>query len=384
MDCPHIPVIGMSDFKSRLRQQLTGARIPLSGSLELSYRCNLRCQHCYVAHGHTGIPGKRELALVEIQRILDEVVEAGCVWLLLTGGEPLLRPDFKEIYSYAKRKGMLVTLFTNGTLITPRLADFLAEWRPINIEITLYGNTQATYERVTGMPGAHAQVRRGIELLLERGLPLKLKTMLMTLNVQELEAMRAYAASLGLPFRYDAQLNAGLDGSGKPRQLRLDPRQVVEIDRNDPRRLQDLARFNERILNNHPDGQQLYVCAAGLYSFHIDPYGELSLCMMARQTGYNLRNFSFHQGWSQFLTQERNLKPHGRYECGECQLMPICGQCPGWSQIEHGNRQTRVDYLCQVAHLRAAAFGLLDQPLLAGSNRNFSSQELFYAEQSGR
>ena len=132
-----------------------------------------------------------------------EVTDAGCLWLLLTGGEPLLRRDFLDIYTYAKRKGLILTLFTNGTLITPRIADYLAEWRPFNIEITLYGATQETYERVTGIPGSYARCRRGIDLLLERKLPLNLKTMVMTLNHHELDQMKSLAASLGVQFRFD-------------------------------------------------------------------------------------------------------------------------------------------------------------------------------------
>ena len=109
-------------------------------------------------------------------------MDEGCRWLLLTGGEPFLRPDFLDIYTNANKKGLLLTLFTNGTLLTPRSADLLAERRPFAIEITLYGATQQTYERITGIPGSYARCRRGIDLLLERNLPLKLKTMVMTLN----------------------------------------------------------------------------------------------------------------------------------------------------------------------------------------------------------
>ena len=102
-------------------------------------------------------------------------MDEGCLWFLLTGGEPLVRRDFLEIYQYIKRKGLLATVFTNGTLLTPKIADVLAEWRPFAIEITLYGRTQETYERVTGIPGSHARCMRGIELIMERGLPLNLK-----------------------------------------------------------------------------------------------------------------------------------------------------------------------------------------------------------------
>ncbi|MBN1668473.1 MAG: radical SAM protein, partial [Anaerolineales bacterium] len=126
-----------SAFSYRLTQKADQARLPIAGSLELNLRCNLRCKHCYVSHGHGGIPGEVELSRAEIERLLGELAEAGTLWLLLTGGEPLLRRDFPEIYLAARRQGMLLTVFTNGTLITPRKADFFAEWRPFSLEISL-------------------------------------------------------------------------------------------------------------------------------------------------------------------------------------------------------------------------------------------------------
>ncbi len=102
---------------------------------------------------------------------------------------------------------MILTIFTNGTLITPQIADYLAEWRPFKMEITLYGATQETYERVTGIPGSYERCRRGIDLLLERKIPLSLKTPVMTLNQHELEQMKALSVQPGgrFPFRPDLE-----------------------------------------------------------------------------------------------------------------------------------------------------------------------------------
>ena len=352
MDCPYIPELTYCQFGKSLLSRIPGNRIPISGSLELTFRCNLRCQHCYVSHGHTGIPGQQELSTSEIQRIIDEVVDAGCLWFLITGGEPLVRRDFLDIYAYAKRKGLILTLFTNGTLITPRIADYLAEWPPFKVEITLYGATQETYERVTGIKGSYARCMRGIELLLERGLNLNLKTMLMTLNQHEIEDMRAFADSLDVSFRYDAMLNAGLDGDGRPTSFRVPPQEVVQLDLQDQGRAEEWRSFIQRTKGYQYPGDNLYVCGAGERSFHIDPYGQLYLCMMVRYASYDLRSGCFQEGWGQFLPQIRSQKIEGDYICSQCELMPICGQCPGWSYIEYGETQKPVDYLCQVAHLR--------------------------------
>ena len=125
--------------------------------------------------------------------MLDELVEMGCFWLLYTGGEIFARKDFLEIYTYAKKKGFLITLFTNGTIINEQIADYLAEWPPFAIEITLYGRTRETYEALTAIPGSYDRCLRGIKLLKERGLPLKLKTVATSINKHEVLAMRQFA-----------------------------------------------------------------------------------------------------------------------------------------------------------------------------------------------
>lgn len=353
MTCSYLPY---NEFRSRLQQKLANQRIPITGSIELNFRCNLRCRHCYVAPGHTGIPGKQELSLAEIQRIIDELVQAGCLWLLLTGGEILLRRDFEQIYRYAVQKGLLVTLFTNGTLLTPRLVDLLAEYRPFNLEITLYGRTRETYEKVTGIPGSHARCYRGIDLLLERKIPLRLKTVLMTLNSHELKDMQAYADQHGISFRYDSLINGGIEGCAKPLLVRLPAHQLIQIEQQDPELPGKWRQALTNAANSIDHNQYLYKCMAGISSFHIDPYGQLSICMMARQRTYDLRQGSFQEGWEQFIKQERSL-PAPAGPCQACQLQPLCSACPGWSFAEHGDSNAHVDYICQVTHLRAQAFG---------------------------
>jgi len=352
MDCPHIPELSYSEFGENLGRRIAGKHVPITGSMELTFRCNLRCQHCYVSHGHNGIPGQEELSTAEIQQIIDEVVDEGCLWFLITGGEPLVRRDFLDIYTYAKRKGLIISLFTNGTLITPRIADYLAEWPPFKIEITLYGYSQETYERVTGIPGSHARCMRGIEFLLERGLPLKLKTMLMTLNQHEIHDMQAFAESFGVDFRYDAMVNAGLEGDGSPISYRISPEQVVQLDQENNGFFEELKEYLNKTNGYKNPENKLYLCGAGETSFHIDPYGKLSLCMMVRYDSYDLRSGSFKDGWNQHFPMIRSKKIEGDYHCSQCSLLPICGQCPGWSYIEHGETQKPVNYLCKVAHLR--------------------------------
>jgi radical SAM protein with 4Fe4S-binding SPASM domain len=368
MDCPSIPDLKYNDFSARLRKRIGNQRMPLSGSLELNYRCNLRCQHCYVAHGHTGLPGKQELTTAEIARILGEASDAGCLWLLLTGGEPLMRKDFKEIYLEAKRRGLLITLFTNGTMLTPEMADFLAEYRPFNLEITLYGFTQETYEKVTGIPGSHRRCYQGIELLMERQIILGLKTVVMTLNLHEFDQMKAYAESLGVAFRHDGMINSGFDFgsqvSCRPLSLRVPVQELIQLEACAP----DFHIYWQKVLRSRQEIEQestLYHCGAGLSSFHIDPYGELSLCLMSRLHTYSLRQGSFRQGWDEFLYQQRFQPALAERPCASCSLQPVCTQCPAWSEVEHGNSYQRVPFLCEMAQARSEKLGftrLADPP----------------------
>src|SRR5258705_12720443 len=166
-----------ADFSAAVHRGVLRERAPVNGAIEVTRRCPLECAHCYnnLPMGDEGARS-RELTLAEHVRILDELAEAGCLWLLYTGGEVFARPDFLDIYSAARERGFLITVFTNGTLITPRIADFLAERPPFSIEITLYGRSRATYEALTGVPGSHQRCLRGIDLLSNRGRPLHRET----------------------------------------------------------------------------------------------------------------------------------------------------------------------------------------------------------------
>jgi radical SAM protein with 4Fe4S-binding SPASM domain len=291
----------------------------------------------------------------EVIRFLDQIGEAGCLWLLLTGGEPLLRDDFLPLYLHAKKKGFLVTLFTNGTLITPDLANRLADWKPHSVEITLYGATRETYERVTEVPGSYARCVAGIDLLLERKIPLALKTMVMSLNRHELFQMKAFAEARGVKFRFDPLLNARLDGGRTPCNFRLSPEEVVKLDLEEEARSTEWKEFCKRFIGPF-SSEYLFSCGAGVSSFHVDPKAQMSVCQMAQFRTYDLRAGNFEEGWGKAIPEILDMRTTGRYLCGHCDLLALCGQCPGWAWMEHGNPQAPVDYLCRVAQLRAEAF----------------------------
>jgi len=356
-----------SDFSSILHQRLAGQRIPLGGTIEVTRRCPLKCVHCYnnLPIGDQEARGK-ELTYEEHCRILDEITEAGCFWLLYTGGEIFVRKDFLDIYTYAKKKGLLITLFTNGTLLTPEIADYLAEWRPFSIEITLYGRAKETYERITGIPGSYEKCMKGIHLLMERGLPLKLKTMAITINKKEICEMKDYVEKgLELEFRFDAIINPRIDCSQNPLNVRISPQEVVELDLQDPKRVSEWKRFCERFngpVHPHEDIDGLYHCGGGVNSFAIDPYGNLRICVFSNNEAYDLRRGSFWEGWEHFLLKVRQKKIMRRTKCLDCEIKAMCGMCPANGELENRDPEEPVDFLCQVAHLRAKALGITVKP----------------------
>jgi len=353
MECSPIPALSYGQFSQLIHKEATKKRIPIGGGFELTFHCNLRCVHCYVSCETD--KERSELSFQEICRILDEISEEGCLWLLITGGEPLVRKDFLDIYTYAKKKGFIITLFTNGTLITQEVIECFRKWRPFNIEITLYGATEETYEKVTQMPGSFNKCLKGIKLLLEAKLPLRLKSMIMSLNKHEIKELKEFSESRGMSFLFDAILSPGLDRSRLPCSYRISPEEVVELDISDPERLQSWKEYFASF-RGESNSDYLYICGAGQTSFFINPYGELQLCVLSRSPSYSLRTGAFGNGWYNFFGKVREQKVQKDFLCRKCELISLCGQCPGWSHLEHGNWDTPVEYLCQIAHLRAQAF----------------------------
>jgi radical SAM protein with 4Fe4S-binding SPASM domain len=338
-------------------------RVPLNGTIEITRRCPLTCLHCYNnLPMNDGGARERELDYHEHCRLLDQLADAGCLWLLYTGGEIFARRDFLDIYTYAKKKGFIITLFTNGTMITESIADHLVEWRPFAIEITLYGLTKDTYERLTGIPGSFEKCMRGIHLLRERGLPLALKTVAVTTNRHEIPEMKRFVEEeLGVPFKFDSMINPRVDCSQSPLDVRLAPEECVALDLADPKRSDEWIQFAElvrRAIEAKPVLDHVYQCGGGVSSFAVDPYGHLSICVLSEAHKYDIRAGSFREGWEGFLHEQRTRKTTRPTKCVACTLKSVCGMCPANGELENGDPEAPVDWLRRVAHLRARALDI--------------------------
>jgi radical SAM protein with 4Fe4S-binding SPASM domain len=331
-------------------------------SIEVTRRCPLECQHCY-----NNLPmgdqdaRSREMTTEEHFRMLDELVEMGCFWLLYTGGEVFARKDFLEIYTYAKKKGFLITLFTNGTLINEKIADYLVEWPPFAIEITLYGRTKETYEELTQIPGSYDRCLRGIKLLRERGLPLKLKTVATSINKHEVVAMRRFAEEeLGVGFKFDGQINPRIDCSQSPLAVRLTPEDVVALDLHSPKAVAEYRDLARRESQNPPrlaTIDTVYFCGGGSKSFSINAHGEMSICVISQQETFDIRQSGLKPAWEHSLRDVRTRKRTRVTKCVECHIQSLCGMCPANGEMENGDKESPVAFLCHVAHLRAAVIG---------------------------
>jgi len=349
------------EFSEMLHSRNNGRRSPVEVSIEMTHRCPLECQHCY-----NNLPmgdqeaRKQELTFAEHVKLLDELVEIGCFWILYTGGEIFARKDFLDIYTEAKKRGFLVTLFTNGTMITPRVADYLAEYRPFSIEITLYGATKETYEALTRVPGSYDRCMKGIHLLLERGLPLKLKTVPTLINYHEVYEMKRMADELGVEFKFDPLVNPRTDCSQSPLAVRLSPEAAVTLDFNDPQRMAEYRRLAQTELAKVvAPATTKYTCGGGEQGCAIDPQGRMTICVISHRDGYDWRHDgSFADGWNGKLKEIRTAPTTRRTICTDCRIQSLCSMCPANGELEAGDAESPVEFLCQVAHLRAYALGI--------------------------
>jgi radical SAM protein with 4Fe4S-binding SPASM domain len=351
-----------SRFSRSIHERYCDGRAPIEVSVEVTRRCPLHCLHCYnnlSAGDHAA--RARELSTDEHFRLLDELADLGCFWVLYTGGEIFARKDFLEIYTYAKKKGFLITLFTNGVLIDEAVADHLAEWPPFAIEITLYGRSKETYEALTSVPGSYDRCMKAIELLRERSLPLKLKTVSTTVNKHEVWAIKRFAEEdLHAEFKFDSLISPRIDCSQSPLAVRLSPEDVVALDLSMPKVAAEYRTLVQRDRQQPPPlahDDKVYFCGGGMNSFAIDPYGNMSICVLAQQETVDIRQASVKQAWEESLFRFRTKKRTRPTKCTNCRIQSLCSMCPANGELENGDAESPVDFFCEVAHMRAIALG---------------------------
>ncbi|MBW1981971.1 MAG: radical SAM protein [Deltaproteobacteria bacterium] len=370
--------IPLSDFS--LWQKVKGKRALTSFDLELTARCNNNCRHCYInVPTDDSIAKAQELTIAEIEEIAGEAVSLGALWCLITGGEPLLREDFFDIYLNLKEKGLLVSVFTNATLITDEHIRIFKKYPPRDIEVTVYGVTRATYERVTRNPGSFAAFTRGLHSLLDSGIKVQLKAMALRSNVAELPQIARFCRERTREYyRFDPFLHLRFDGNvSRNKEIlsqRLFPSEIVTLEQADPERLESLHKRCDKLILPESccgDCNHLFHCGVGSGSFAIGSDGFFRLCssLYHPECIYDLRKGNLTDAWHNFVPQVRSMQSEReefREKCGSCSLINLCLWCPAHAYLETGELDAVVDYYCRVAHARAEMLGKLEAGKLAG------------------
>jgi radical SAM protein with 4Fe4S-binding SPASM domain len=342
--------------------------------IELTERCNNNCVHCSIRQPEDfGQGKKRELSIAEIKGIFTEAASLGALSVRLTGGEPLLRDDFEEIYLSARELGLKVLLFTNARLITTRIAELFMKISPLDkIEITVYGMSEKSYESVTREKGAYREFKKGIDLLIHHNIPFIVKGALLPDNWHEIDEFEVWSESavpwmerppaiamlFNLRGRRDSQ-----DRNRLIKKLRLSPETYLSVLH---RRKTKYQKETIEFCGGHigPPGASLFTCGSG-HAPAVDSYGSLQMCLPLRHpdTVYPLRKGSLHDALTVFFPQIREMKATNKEylrRCAVCFLHGLCEQCPARSWSEHGTLDTPVEYLCDIAHALARDICLLE------------------------
>lgn len=352
-----------------LWEKMISKRALIRFNLELTARCNNNCRHCYISLPVDDRRAReKELSFDEIMKIADEAVSLGALWCLITGGEPLLREDFFDIYLYLKKKGLLVSVFTNASLVTDEHVELFKKYPPQDIEVSVYGVNKDTYEGVTRRIGSFDAFIQGLNLLLDSGIRVRLKTMALRSNIHELPEIARFCRDKSKDyFRFDPFLHLRFDGNqirnDEIKSERLSPEEIVALEQSDPERLKSIEKVCDKLImpeSLHSSCNYIFHCGAGISSFTMSYDGFFHLCSSLYHPDcvYNLRKGSLSDAWHNFVPKVRDMRSNRRdflETCWFCPLVDLCMWCPALAHLETGEIDSPVDYFCKVAHARVEA-----------------------------
>lgn len=342
-------------------------------TFELTERCNFNCIHCCVRQDDCAKLRKSELRYDEINDIVDQAADMGCLYIRFTGGEPLFRHDFALIYEHARRKGMRVNIATNGALINSRIAKMFASFASFeDIYLSIYGLDNAAYEKTTRTAGSYRRVYDAMALLRAFNVPYKLKGIFPNRTAKELISYKRIIRTNKYLKDHISGYNLYLD----PRYRRDSPEKnakimsyrtkVESVFDNNNILIDDYAKHCMTFIMGHAGrcGPNIFTCSAGRGQICVDSYGYLYPCLMLKSEGlsYDIRRGRLYTAISEFFPRKLNLiSRNAEYieKCSECFLKPFCEQCPGKSFVESGVYDQPLDYYCHVTNEIAQRIGLL-------------------------
>lgn len=336
-------------------------------TIELTARCNCDCRHCYI-NLPTGDQEAitREMSYEMIDSISSQAVDMGTLWMLLSGGEPLLRPDFEKIWIMLKRKGFLLSLFTNAILIKDHHIDMFKAYQPRDLEVSVYGITEKTYEKVTRKPGSYRAFRKGLDKLLDTDLDLTLKTVVMRTNYHEIDEIMAFCERHSRErVRHDPVLHLRYDMNEERnreiREERLTPEQLIHFDQRDPEREKNWKRACSEMIRENieitGDSVPIFTCGAATTSAVISYDGTLRPCISLVHPDYtrDLNRMSLADAWSTLADKPRRARssnPEFKSHCASCSLRNLCNWCPAVAHIETGSLDKPIELYCDYTHER--------------------------------
>jgi radical SAM protein with 4Fe4S-binding SPASM domain len=308
--------------------------VPLGIHLDVTYRCNERCVHCYLDHDDHG-----ELTTAEIKNILDQLAEAGTFFLTLSGGEVLMRRDFFEILEYARGLMFNVRIKTNGVMIGAAEAQRIRELGVEQIQISVYSHRPEVHDGITKLPGSLKKSIRAIRFLKSQGLKVVIANVMMTANLGDHAGVQALARELGVTYTLDPTITPKIDGDMSILSLRIPGSELNAVFHN-----KDLVGNVEEFCAPPPppgdDIMEAVPCSAGHTAAYITPYGDVFPCVQFPLPTGNLRQKRFLDIWqnSAELHDVRSIRAKDLPVCSTCSHVGSCTRCPGLAYMEGNMR----------------------------------------------
>ena len=363
---PNTPIM------DRLVRKTVERHLPWNVHIDLTYRCNERCVHCYLDHHDYG-----EMTTREVKNVLDQLAEAGALFLTFSGGEIFLRQDLFELIAYGRELNFDVSLKTNALLIDPSRARKLRELDIRKIQISIYSADAAIHDAITKVPGSLERSLRAIQFLLAEGLQVKLACPLMKQNLAAFRDVQSLAEKLGVPYMLDLTITPMMDGGDGVLGLRSSATELLQVlqDQNlnsracTPPEAEMEAAFATGSATSSGIESGAYddiPCSAGHNSCYISPYGDVSPCVQMPKPAGNLRKQRFDEIWygSSEMNRVRAVRESQLPLCSSCSIRNYCERCPGLAQMEGGDLLGAYERACELAEMNARLAGI-ENPISA-------------------
>lgn len=338
------------NFDVAKRKSWEKSRYPYSALIELTSKCNMNCVHCYLQQHHS----EKEMSFEEVITILDILYSKGILFLTLTGGEIFTRKDFLDIYMYAKRKGFIVELFSNGELITDEMINVFRKYPPVMIDISIYGACEDTYKKVTGRSNAFQKVIENCKKLISAGVRVSLRTPVLTLTLNEIDDMRRLADDMGIIFCTSYEIAATIDRDDISQKYQLGNAEILSYE--------VIDYFNNENKTIYPpqkkgDGSPISVfsCKMGKGSLTVDYKGNMFPCMKFRHIGKKLTENNFDYLWNSY-GKYHSLYTKPDNKCNSCDANYYCEVCPAEMDFLYGDMEYRTKTACKIAKFRKSLY----------------------------